>query len=484
MINLNTNTRLNIILPSMNKALGEAIKSATPEQLELLKEGKDIKSLLTSVFQDKIASTKSDALLLDILKNSTVFKNMGNLTENLSTLIQELKTSDLSSKSAVLEKFLKNIATLEPQSLKSQITNSGVFMESKFAQALQKIPDLTQTLEQLRHLLNKNPSSQAQSLQTKITAVLESPELKTASTNLSSATQLLHTLKEVKNSLATLNAKIDPLYSKEVNILIQKLETSTSPQELKSSLSGLYGTLLRSESAASNFLLDGIEKLLKIAPTPQEIGAFADTLKTAIAEGDTTQEMGEILSKLSALENPDELVTETFLEKSLQNDLKSNLLSLADELKNAPSSEAPKLLEQTDKLLTQIDYHQITSYLNTSNSIYFPFSWDQLEEGSLAFKSSKNHKFYCEINLKLKEYGELNLMMALYDENQLEIQAHTETLAFKTLIQENLSELRSLLIASGFNPRTLRVLHHEERAVDHQYETDDLQGYGGFEVKA
>lgn len=487
MIPISSDTRLNIILPNMNKALGEAIKNATPEQLETLKEGKDLKSLLTSLFQDKISSSKSDTVLLDILKNSAPFKTMGNLSETLESLIKDLKTSpDLSAKTAVLEKFLKNITLIDPQILKHQVANSGVFMESKFSAALQKLPDLTQTLEQLRSVLSKSPHSEAKVLQTQITALLENPILSASSKNLQSALTLTDTLKKMGENLNTLLSKSDPLYSREVSELAQKLDQLSVTQEFKTSLSQLYGTLLSSSASQTNDLLDSIEKLLKNlnnAPT-EELKEFTQQLKNAIKEGDITKDLSRVITKLGEFTNPKELITETFLHESMNNDLKSNLLTLHNEFSHSNDPNAPKLLEQTDKILTQIDYHQMLSHLGGSNSIYFPFSWDQLESGSMAFKKTTDQKFYCEINLKLKEYGELNLMMALYEGNQIELQAHTQTPELKTLIHDNLSELRTLLINAGLTPRVLRVFAMDEvkTASDKGYQPFQ-DSHFGFEVK-
>ena len=49
MINLSTDTPLRILLTSNNKALAEAIRHATPEQLALLKEGTDIRGVLDAI---------------------------------------------------------------------------------------------------------------------------------------------------------------------------------------------------------------------------------------------------------------------------------------------------------------------------------------------------------------------------------------------------------------------------------------------------
>lgn len=466
MITITPEARLNIVLTNTNKALSEAVKHATAEQLETLKEGKDIKSLLTSVFQDKTTSSKSDQTLLDLLKNSTAFKNMGSFSEDLKSLVSELKSSpDVTSKTAVLEKFLKNIVTLDPQTLKSQIADSGVFMESKFASALQKLPDLTQTLETLKAALSKVPLNEAKTLQTHITALLGSTALAQASLSQESAVQLTDTIKKISDSLQTFLSKSDPLYSKEITSLAQKLDQLTILQEIKTTLSQIYSTLLSSNAPDTNPLLDSIENLLKnlSTSTDEDLKNFTLQLKNAIHDGEnTTQELTRLVAKLGEFTNPKELVLETFLKESLSNDLKSNLLALSEELHQSTDPAASKLVEQVDKLLLQIDYHQLISHLSSSNSIYFPFAWDQLEEGSLTFKKTPDKKFYCEINLKLKEYGELDLMMALYEGNQIEIQAHTEKGELKTLIHENLATLRAQLIDAGLTPRSLRILERNE----------------------
>jgi hypothetical protein len=486
MINLSPEARLSIILPNTNKALSEAIKNATPEQLETLKEGKDVKSLLTSVFQDKTTASKSDQTLLDLLKNSTAFKNMGSFGDTLRSLIQELKTSpETAIKTTVFDNFLKNVASIDPQTLKSQIASSGVFMESKIAAALQKMPDLIQTLEQLKTTLSKNPGSEAKVLQSKITALLDDPNLSKASLHPQSAAQLSETLKKVTDILQTLISKNDPLYSKEVAVFGQKLEQTTAISEIKTTLSQLYGVLLSSKTPDTDSLLDSIEKLLKnlTDSSKEEIKTFTQQLRNA-QEGDTAKELTSLIAKLGEFTNPKELVTETFLKESMADDLKSNLLSLHEELSKSDDPTNHKLLEQADKLLTQIDYHQLVSHLGSSSSIYFPFAWDQLQEGSLSFKKTKDKKFYCDIHLKLKEFGELDLMMALYDENQLEIQAHTEKTELKTLIHENIGELRSLLIKSGLTPRSIRIFDATETKTPLNETYISSEGSDmGFEVK-
>lgn len=509
MIQLKTDARLNIILPNTNKALAEAIKSATPEQLSTLKEGKDVKSLLTSVFQDKVSASKSDQTLMDILKNAPAFKNTGSFSDNLASLVSGLKSSpDLPVKFGSLETFFKQFSSLNGETLKTQLANSGVFMESKIAQAIQTLPSLKETLQSLQSLLSASTRPEIKAMAESVTVLMNRPLMQEAATDPKSALNLSNALKTITDTLRSAIAKNDVLYSKETAAIMEKfsaftaaaplIENTVQPQampEIKTALTQLYTALLSSTSVDSNSLLDTIEHLLQTMKSPvadesalrNELKNLSQQFLSAMEHADpvASKEIPLLLAKLDAFADPESLLLENALEKSLEYDMKSQLLKLGEELQNSAHPKAPELLEHVDKLLSQIDYHQLLSQLNASNSIYFPFAWDLLEEGSIGFKKTKEKKFYCEINLRLKEYGELNLMMALYDENQLEIQAHTEKPELKELLSEHTPQLRSLLIDAGLTPRRIRIVDMRESTSPHNsaYESDGFGSDGGFEVK-
>ena len=83
MISLSTETSLPLLFANNNKALAEAIKQATPAQLALLKESKDVRGLLTLLTTQTLESGKPDKILLEILKNNPSFKSMGNFPKDL-----------------------------------------------------------------------------------------------------------------------------------------------------------------------------------------------------------------------------------------------------------------------------------------------------------------------------------------------------------------------------------------------------------------
>ncbi len=483
MIQLSPETRFGIILPNTNKAFSEAVKNATPEQLETLKEGKDLKSLLSSLFQEKTAASKSDQTLLDLLKNAPVFKNMGNFNDTLQSLNAELRSSPQNSaKAGFLENFLKTITSMDPQTLKSQIASSGIFMESKIASALQKLPDLIQTLEDIRSSLAKSPSSEAKNLAGKITAILEDPIFSKPTLSSDQAARLAEGMKKLENLLQAIASKNDPLYSQRISDLTETLISQENTAEIKKNLSEVYSILLSSKASAADSLLDSIEALLKNISLTQ-VKTLAEQLQN-LQDANPAKELSSLSAKLASFSDPKELSAELFLKEAMADDLKSQLLTLHDDLAASADPSAQKLLEQTDKLLLQIDYHQLLSHLSASNSLYFPFVWEQLEKGSVSFKKNKNKKFYCEINLKLKTFGMLDLMMGLYDENQLEIQAYTEKEELKNLIREHLGELRSLLIDAGLTPRSIRIsqIYDAKTRLDGTYESHEGSDMG-FEVK-
>jgi len=315
MISPSTQSKLSLLLPNQNKVLNELIKHASPQQLLHLNEKNDLKTFLGSLFRDTLTNSKSDSILLDMLKSNPSFKNMGNFTDNLKSLLASLKEeSALAPKLVKLENFSHTIQTADAPMLKEKMANSGVFMESKIAS----------------------------------------------------------------------------------------------------------------------------------------------------------------LSEASSQE----------VEESMGADVKSNLLTLKSAIKELDLPNNETLQTHIDQLITNIDYHQLLSHLSSANSLYFPFSWAQLQEGSVTFKKAKGKKFYCEINLILKEYGEIDLMMGLYEENQLEIQIHTQRSVLKTLIQAHLELLRSALMDTGITLRILRVRDAKELLTPSScaYAPETTDSGFGFEV--
>ena len=438
MITLKPDAKISIMMPHQNKALGIALSLATPAQLEQLKEGKDLKtvvntlaspiqpeqpkegkdlkSVVSSLFHSKLTNTKSDQVLLDILKTNSVFKQFGNFTQELKNLVTTLKANpDLAPKLVQLENSLKSMETVNLPVLKGQVANSGIFMESKIALASAPMQIVRQTLQTLQQALTQTTQGEAKNLGLDLNEFLQHPILNKASEDIGSARTLIKSLQTITDALERILPKLDPL-------------------------------------------------------TPQEAKAV--------------EQVHVSHKQLAAFTKPEHLLIQSQLEEHLSYDVKSQLLKLGEELKSLATPVSNEIQTKLDQLITNIDYHQLLSHLEGSNTLYFPFSWDVLEEGSLSFKKREGKKFYCEIHLQLKEYGQIDLMMAMYEGNQIDIQAHTENSEFKNLIQEHLPTLRTLLTQAGVNPRAIRIYDTKESTAPSKtaYTPDETDFNAGFEV--
>ena len=117
---ISNGSALNILLANNNRVLNDALKEADNKTLNnLLKQDSSnsssstntaASSILKEVLNSIKDGTKSNSSLENILKNSTAFKDLGNLSSNLSSLLESIKDDESLQKfKPLLESFLKNI---------------------------------------------------------------------------------------------------------------------------------------------------------------------------------------------------------------------------------------------------------------------------------------------------------------------------------------------------------------------------------------
>jgi hypothetical protein len=150
------------------------------------------------------------------------------------------------------------------------------------------------------------------------------------------------------------------------------------------------------------------------------------------------------------------------LKEDISHDMKAVLLQLQKEVSSGVQTQnTQEMLKTIDRLLVQIDYNQLLSLTSHTNTLYLPFLWDLLEEGTISTAKTNKEKFYCQINLKLKEHGKLDLLVAVYDDN-IEITMYAQQEAFKKQLQSNLSLLRKNLSSVGLTPLSIQLYDLKE----------------------
>ena len=223
---------------------------------------------------------------------------------------------------------------------------------------------------------------------------------------------------------------------------------------------------------------------LNNAALSTNINELLTTIKTVLSNipnqsNIQSEQIYKLLNQLETSIKPDSpLISDKSLQvnpelqkSNITNDIKSMLLQLGEELKQSNNPVHNEMYKNVDKLLTQVDYYQLMSLTSSSNYIYFPFIWDMLEDGSLSMKKLNEEKFYVEINLKLKEYGKINMLLAMYEKNHLDISIFAQKDILKNEIQEHLQGLKKSLNSVGIIPGSIKLLDLKDEDKPKQEET-------------
>lgn len=549
------NPLLNILLPNDNKVLKEALKEADSKTLEQLVKNSSgsVNDVLKDLFDNLKNGTKSNSSIENMLKNSTVFKEMGTFSNSLSSMLESITLQDgnptLEKFKPILENFLKNIKDMDANTLKEQLKNSGVFLESKMAQNPNaKVENILNQIQNLIKDLNTPQSKQVNEL---ITKILQTPNNSDVNANLANLKTLSSALQNLTNSLSKpqtqslsnltnqlqnivnegtlVESKIENtpnnqnLQTKE-NVTVQNKETQTSTltqtkQELnpiikentltqsniqtnlqtkeiintqtKELLSQLKNELVQNPILQNKNIMPLIDNLLKM----DNLFAKNENLSTLLSQNNLSSFTSNFASNLNPLltdlkqglenlnptehnmqnqvtklvekiENIIKDISNPALQKNdnsnINEDMKTVLLKMQDELSSKTDPKSQELNKQIDKLLTQIDYQQLLSLSSNSNSVYLPFLWDMLEDGNISMKKTDEEKFYCQINLTLKDFGKVDLMLALYDKNKLDLTIYAQREHFKTALQENMQKLKVALNSVRLIPVNIKLLDLKE----------------------
>ena len=557
---ISSNNLLNILIPNDNKVLKEALKEADSKTLEQMVKNNSgsVNDVLKNLFENLKNGTKSNASIENMLKNTSALKDLGNVSTNLSNLLESVsKDESLQKFKPILESFLKNIKDMDANTLKEQLKNSGVFLESKLATTPNA--KLENILTQIQNLVKEINTPQAKQVGELLTKLLQTPQNQANSTN----ADFTNNLKSLTTALQNLNSSLTPSQTQNLSTLTNQLKTLVNTgtlveskiensvpldrsvqsstqgniqpntqapiQNLKETLSSLQNLQSKDILTAQvkenpNTLLQNIQDkvsinvqtkdlLLQIKadilqnPTLQnrnilpmidnllkmpDLFAKAENLQNLTSTNNLSTFSNNFMSNLSPLLttlkenleslNPSnsnlqnhltklvdkvehliqDLVNNPKGEVKVAEDMKTVLLKMQDELATKTDVKSQDLAKQVDKLLTQIDYHQLASLTSNANNVYLPFLWEMLEDGNISMKKTEEEKFYCQINLTLKDFGKVDLMLALYDKNKLDLTIYAQREHFKIALRDNMQQLKVALNSVDLIPVNIKLLDLKE----------------------
>ena len=536
---ISNGSALNILLANNNRVLNDALKEADNKTLNnLLKQDSSnsssstntaASSILKEVLNSIKDGTKSNSTLENILKNSTAFKDLGNLSSNLSSLLESIKDDESLQKfKPLLENFLKNIKDVTADNLKEQIKNSGIFLENKLSSnpnaklenLLQNISNLLKTIDtpeaknssqiidNILKNIPKDGSFKGSELVNNLKTLVSSLQNLSSSLN-SNQTQTLNNLSnELKNFIQNgvmIESKTENLVPKTLT-QAQTLEDeninsannnikSLINNQVKELLTQIKQDLTQNQNIIQNKnILPLIDKLISLPDLFSKSEAILNSVQntnisnfsnnfatnlnpllTALKESlqainpKNTEIQNQINSLIKKVENIIQEYTNNNLDnpkdnQKLDNDFKSILLKMQDEVAQKTDIKSQDSLKTINNLLTQIDMQQLTSLVSNSNFVYIPFFWEMLEDGTVEIKQKEEDKFFCQIKLTLKDFGKIDLMLSMYDENKLDMTIYAQREHFKVTLRDNLQKLKLALNEANIIPMNVKLLDMKEES--------------------
>lgn len=535
---ISNGSALNILLANNNRVLNDALKEADNKTLNnLLKQDSSnsssstntaASSILKEVLNSIKDGTKSNSTLENILKNSTAFKDLGNLSSNLSSLLESIKDDESLQKfKPLLENFLKNIKDVTADNLKEQIKNSGIFLENKLSSnpnaklenLLQNISNLLKTID------NPEAKNSSQIIDNILKNIPKDGSLK--------GSELLNNLKTLVSSLQNLSSSLNSNQTQTLNNLANELknfiqngsmiesktenlvqktltQTQTSEDEninsannikslinnqVKELLNQIKQDLTQNQNIIQNKnILTLIDKLISLPDLFSKSEAILNSVQnsnisnfsnnfatnlnpllTALKESlqainpKNIEIQNQINSLIKKVENIIQEYTNNQLDnpkdnQKLDNDFKSILLKMQDEVAQKTDIKSQDSLKTINNLLTQIDMQQLTSLVSNSNFVYIPFFWEMLEDGTVEIKEKEEDKFFCQIKLTLKDFGKIDLMLSMYDENKLDMTIYAQREHFKVTLRDNLQKLKLALNEANIIPMHIKLLDMKEES--------------------
>ena len=492
---IKTDKTLSKFAPILEKLLLH-VKDIKPETLkqELVKSG--------TLMESKLASPKTEVMPAPLKEVLTSLKELlvKNLPkEDLKALHVKVLDTLLNTKKVdknfvqILQNFTKEIKTTPdlPKQIQPLLKELDKIVAQKTAP---EVTNLKELLTNIKQSLSK--TSQNGALHVKIIEkILDAPkadkafvdDIKTLITNLKQSNSVNKPVVQVTAKLEELVQKSSLVESQiQNNPKVMPKEVAKVVTEIKQVLTELKELVQSSKKEPilepkAQEIAKLVEQTLKTADFfPRELSKstiseklqqVVNLIKSELVKTDVKNSLHVEVTKLAnKLESvikeqvatkqivPNQkLQSEMPIKQELANDIKSTLLSIKHELSAQTTPMSREISLHVERLITQIEYFQLVSLSSNSQTSYLPFLWDGLEEGQVSLKKLKENRFFCEINLKLKEYGKIDLMLMLFDDIHLNISVFAEKKEFIELVQENLPALKQGINKLGLIPSTVQL---------------------------
>lgn len=446
-------------------------------QAQVQNSGLFFESKLANIITQKGVSESIQMLSADIQEHVThptlsEKSVISPLVKEITTLLDRLQTTqELSSKES--QTTLKTLLDLFRQNVKQEVQSQGAPLFKEVYQNVQKLDYAVQQMDLMHSKVQNYPPSMnvEEHFSTQVKVILELLKANLTTLQLDDlAPQMDELLRQPtllkgplvateKVELPQTLTKDAPLDQPEAALMKEKVPLeAVLLEEAAATRTASLGTSKPPESVeeALHMVANRIKQQIQILDT-----------KT-VQQADFLEKSGVLEQKIHSLIKPELFVGKTMAQKlsldptdvELLSDMKGVLTKLNDNLQ--ASGHNKEALEITNRLLTQIEYHQLVSYVSSSTHLYIPFSWDGLRGGSMMMKQSSDEKFHCQIDLDLEAYGRLNMMLVLSGEKYIDITIAAQKKELDDQITQHLSLLKQALNEVGLITGSVKMLEYKD----------------------
>lgn len=433
-------------------------------------------------FESKLAQEATqkgvETLLKELTNNiQTLLKETtqanASIPRDIAPLLEQLsQTSSLSTKES--QEGLKQLLELFRQNIKQEqaLVPSGSFKE--VYTNVQKLDYALKQMDLIGSKVQNYPASMnvEQNFTTQVKVLLELIKEQLPALN----------LKEIQPQVDQLLAKESLLKSSlEPLTLTKEVLAQSLPLEIKESMAQTL-VMPSSLSPSASQLPQTVEEALQLVVN--RLKAQIELMEPAtIKHADFLEKAKGLEKEIHALIKPELFVGKVMAQKlsldptdvELLSDMKGVLTKLNHSL--SLSGQNKEALEITNRLLTQIEYHQLVSYVSSSTHLYIPFSWDGLKGGSMMMKKSSDEQFHCQLDLDLEAYGKLNMMLILSNEKYIDMTIATQKKELSDKLTHHLSLLKRAFNEVGLITGNVKMLEYKdvERVKKDYFKGEELQ---------
>lgn len=186
-------------------------------------------------------------------------------------------------------------------------------------------------------------------------------------------------------------------------------------------------------------------------------------LQTIIQQSDAVAlKLPPVLSRLENLQSQIKHQLSPLLTSPIKpqdstiNDIKRVLLEVQQNTHNKESPIAKESNTLATRALSQLEFHQLYSYVSQQTHTYLPYLWEGLQGGALQYKRD-SEKTYCKIDLEFEQFNRVQILIALFENHYITLTIGVEHPQLFHRIAEHIKTLRNMLHSVGLIPQSVTL---------------------------